>query len=158
MRSKLLYDSIDKMHELLKANKIILTDREKELYDTFSSHGNKSISGSEIDTMTNIYNMFVKYNILNEDSDYKMILVGESKEKNKKITRTLGGIINSKYANTVIVPEYMKLIKWLFSTENLNLRNNTMHGNNTNYDYFGICFPCVMLCLFWDIGTNSIFK
>ncbi len=157
LRNKLLYESLDKLKSLIDNNKVSLLDNENKLYDIFSKRGDKTILGNEIDSMTELYNMFVKYNVFKDSLDYKMILVGESKSDNKKLFRTLGGIIKSKYANKVIIPEYMKLIKWLFDIDYLNIRNNTMHGNNINYDYFGICFPCIMLSIIWDIGTGDIF-
>lgn len=157
LRSELLYSSMDKMKKLKKNKAIVLSQREEWLFSTFSKRGTKTLTGNEITTMKELYDMFVKYNIFEENIDYEMILVGEVKKNKKKISRTIGGIINSPYANEVIVPEYMDLIKWLFSPEYLNIRNNIMHGNNINLDYFGICFPCIMLHLIWSIAKKELF-
>ena len=157
LRSKLLHNSIDKLKLLLDDGNIILNEREMYLYNTFIERSNKNLFENEKDYMKELYNMFIKYNVIDKDSDLEMILVGESKDNNKKLFRTIGGIINSSYSNNVIISEYMKLIRWLFDSNELNIRNNIMHGNNINFDYYGICFSCVMLVIIWDIADCSMF-
>lgn len=155
LRNKLLYSSMEKLNRKINDLNISLLKNEQDLFQTFSKKGNKKLYGNEKETMRDIYKMLVKYNILAEDTDFEMILVGESNVDKKE--RTIGGILHSNYAQRVIVPEYLTLIKWLFGSNKLNIRNNIMHGNNINFDYFGICFPCIMLQLIWDIGNGDVF-
>lgn len=161
VRSRLFYTAMTKLGELKEKQNIVFEEDEERLYKIFCKGGYKRVAGNEKKTLKKLYNMFIKYNALEENSDYEMIIVGEAiennKNKSKKIMRTIGGIIHSSYANQVVFPEYIKLLDLMFSSDKLNIRNNIMHGVNQNYDYFAIGFTSVMLQILWDIGENVIF-
>ncbi len=67
-------------------------------------------------------------------------------------------MLNSKYAKSVIKPEYFKMLEYLFSSKNINLRNNIMHINRADYDYFAIQYTSLLFQLLWDICKVDIFR
>ena len=59
-------------------------------------------------------------------SDNEMILTGVGQKGERKLSRTLGSLLNSNFAKEEILPEYLELLKKFFLE--LNIRNCIMHG------------------------------
>ena len=97
--------------------------------------------------------MFQNYKIFEDENIYKII--------EKKTSLTIGQMINAEYETTmksIIKEEYYQLIVELFDTHHLNIRNDIMHLNDANEDYFSIEFAAILLELLWIISGNKIFK
>lgn len=160
--SILIHNAINKITELLENKAIMLTEKEAEYYNIFKLKGNKTFFKSENDIRTNLYAMFTKYNVIEDNDDMKLMFFKEyyvTKEGKKELKKlTLGSIINSQYAKSIIKKQYFKLLNILFSTNELNIRNNIAHGNNQNIDYLCIGITSVMMQLLWDIISRDIFK
>jgi hypothetical protein len=141
---------------------IILTEKEEEYYNIFRVNGNKTFFKKQNEVRTNLYEMFTKYNIIEDNEDMKLMLLEEYfeiKDGRREFRKlTLGSIINSKYAKSIIKKQYFKLLNTLFSPNELNIRNNIAHGNNQNIDYLCIGITSVMMQLLWDIIRKDIFR
>jgi len=126
-------------------------------------NGDKTIFASEKFIRANIYKMFIKYRIINEeDEDIKLLILHEyiNKKDNKKIKNklTLGSVIVSPYANSLIKKQYTKLFNLIFDPNELNMRNNIAHINNESSDYLCLGDTAVLMQLLWDIITEDIFE
>ena len=146
-----------------KKENIKLTDEEKQYYNIITEKGDKTIFASEKFIRANIYKMFIKYRIINEeDEDIKLLILHEyiNKKDNKKIKNklTLGSVIVSPYANSLIKKQYTKLFNLIFDPNELNMRNNIAHINNESSDYLCLGDTAVLMQLLWDIITEDIFE
>lgn len=158
IKTKMLHQAIKDINVLGDEKELDLTQEEQELLKIFSIPGDKILAGTEKDTMKIMYNMFVRFNIIKEDSGNEMILVGEAKQSDgKKVIRTIGTLITSNYAKKVIKNEYLRILEILFNSDKLNIRNNIMHNNNITFDYLNINFTAIMMQLLWDIRLDEIF-
>lgn len=150
LQKKLLFESLSK----LDMTKVVLDEEEKQIINMFQDQQQNgqtiTFYGTEEYIMGKMYSLFVKEGILSEKPDYKMILTGER--------RTLGEIIHSPYVEKQIRPQYMYILKNMFSTKKMNLRNNIMHGNNANYDYLAVGIASIMFEILWSIGYKTIFN
>ena len=79
-------------------------------------------------------------------------------DKKRKNKLTLGSVIASPYANSLIKKQYTKLLNLIFEPNELNMRNNIAHINNENSDYLCLGDTAVLMQLLWDIITEDIFE
>ena len=161
--SKILKNLMKKLKEKIEKENIKLTDEEKQYYNIITEKGDKTIFASEKFIRANIYKMFIKYRIINEeDEDIKLLILHEyiNKKDNKKIKNklTLGSVIVSPYANSLIKKQYTKLFNLIFDPNELNMRNNIAHINNESSDYLCLGDTAVLMQLLWDIITEDIFE
>lgn len=161
--SKILKNLMKELKDKIEKENIKLTDEEKQYYNIITEKGDKTIIASEKFIRANIYKMFIKYRIINEeDEDIKLLILHEyiNKKDNKKIKNklTLGSVIVSPYANSLIKKQYTKLFNLIFDPNELNMRNNIAHINNESSDYLCLGDTAVLMQLLWDIITEDIFE
>lgn len=161
--SKVLKNLMKELKDKIKKENIKLTDEEKQYYNIIAEKGDKTIFASEKFIRSNIYKMFIKYHIINEeDEDIKLLILHEyiNKKDGKKIKNklTLGSVIVSPYANSLIKKQYTKLLNLIFDPNELNMRNNIAHINNESSDYLCLGDTAVLMQLLWDIITEDIFE
>lgn len=161
--SKILKNLMKELKDKIEKENIKLTDEEKQYYNIITEKGDKTIFASEKFIRANIYKMFIKYRIINEeDEDIKLLILHEyiNKKDNKKIKNklTLGSVIVSPYANSLIKKQYTKLFNLIFDPNELNMRNNIAHINNESSDYLYLGDTAVLMQLLWDIITEDIFE
>ena len=161
--SKILKNLMKELKDKIEKENIKLTDEEKQYYNIITEKGDKTIFASEKFISANIYKMFIKYRIINEeDEDIKLLILHEyiNKKDNKKIKNklTLGSVIVSPYANSLIKKQYTKLFNLIFDPNELNMRNNIAHINNESSDYLCLGDTAVLMQLLWDIITEDIFE
>ena len=161
--SKVLKNLMKELKDKIEKENIKLTDEEKQYYNIITEKGDKTIFASEKFIRANIYKMFIKYRIINEeDEDIKLLILHEyiNKKDNKKIKNklTLGSVIVSPYANSLIKKQYTKLLNLIFDPNELNMRNNIAHINNESSDYLCLGDTAVLMQLLWDIITEDIFE
>ena len=161
--SKILKNLMKELKDKIEKENIKLTDEEKKYYNIITEKGDKTIFASEKFIRANIYKMFIKYRIINEeDEDIKLLILHEyiNKKDNKKIKNklTLGSVIVSPYANSLIKKQYTKLLNLIFDPNELNMRNNIAHINNESSDYLCLGDTAVLMQLLWDIITEDIFE
>lgn len=161
--SKILKNLMKELKDKIEKENIKLTDEEKQYYNIITEKGDKTIFASEKFIRANIYKMFIKYRIINEeDEDIKLLILHEyiNKKYNKKIKNklTLGSVIVSPYANSLIKKQYTKLFNLIFDPNELNMRNNIAHINNESSDYLCLGDTAVLMQLLWDIITEDIFE
>lgn len=161
--SKVLKNLMKELKDKIEKENIKLTDEEKQYYNIITEKGDKTIFASEKFIRTNIYKMFIKYHIINEeDEDIKLLILHEyiNKKDGKKIKNklTLGSVIVSPYANSLIKKQYTKLLNLIFDPNELNMRNNIAHINNESSDYLCLGDTAVLMQLLWDIITEDIFE
>lgn len=161
--SKVLKNLMKELKDKIEKENIKLTDEEKQYYNIITEKGDKTIFASEKFIRANIYKMFIKYRIINEeDEDIKLLILHEyiNKKDNKKIKNklTLGSVIVSPYANSLIKKQYTKLFNLIFDPNELNMRNNIAHINNESSDYLCLGDTAVLMQLLWDIITEDIFE
>lgn len=159
LKVKMFNQAVKDINKLREEKDLELNQKEKQLLEIFTIPGHKTLNEDEKKVMKIMYDMFIRLNIIKEDSVNEMILVGEAKQKRdkKKIIRTIGTLISSKYAKEVVKPEYLQILDILFGTDKLNIRNNIMHDNNTTFDYSNINMTAIMMQILWDIGLGDIF-
>lgn len=161
--SKILKNLMKELKDKIEKENIKLTDEEKQYYNIITEKGDKTIFASEKFIRANIYKMFIKYRIINEeDEDIKLLILHEyiNKKDNKKIKNklTLGSVIVSPYVNSLIKKQYTKLFNLIFDPNELNMRNNIAHINNESSDYLCLGDTAVLMQLLWDIITEDIFE
>ena len=161
--SKILKNLMIELKDKIEKENIKLTDEEKQYYNIITEKGDKTIFASEKFIRANIYKMFIKYRIINEeDEDIKLLILHEyiNKKDGKKIKNklTLGSVIVSPYANSLIKKQYTKLLNLIFDPNELNMRNNIAHINNESSDYLCLGDTAVLMQLLWDIITEDIFE
>lgn len=161
--SKVLKNLMKELKDKIEKANIKLTDEEKQYYNIITEKEDKTIFASEKFIRTNIYKMFIKYHIINEeDEDIKLLILHEyiNKKDGKKIKNklTLGSVIVSPYANSLIKKQYTKLLNLIFDPNELNMRNNIAHINNESSDYLCLGDTAVLMQLLWDIITEDIFE
>lgn len=161
--SKILKNLMKELKDKIEKENIKLTDEEKKYYNIITEKGDKTIFASEKFIRSNIYKMFIKYHIINEeDEDIKLLILHEyiNKKDGKKIKNklTLGSVIVSPYANSLIKKQYTKLLNLIFDPNELNMRNNIAHINNESSDYLCLGDTAVLMQLLWDIITEDIFE
>ena len=86
--SKILKNLMKELKDKIEKENIKLTDEEKQYYNIITEKGDKTIFASEKFIRANIYKMFIKYHIINEeDEDIKLLILHEyiKKKDNKKI-------------------------------------------------------------------------
>ena len=86
-----------------------------------------------------------------------MLLAGKNIYGKGNYVRTLGSIIRTEYVKEITCPEQYKLIRTLFDTDKMNLRNRIMHGTDSLFNYFSINISAILMQLLWDIMDESIF-
>lgn len=69
--------------------------------------------------MEKLYRLFVEKGVLKNTPDNEMILTGVCLKGKRKLTRTLGGLLNSNFAKEEIRPEYLELLKNFFVELNI---------------------------------------
>lgn len=161
--SKILKNLMKELKDKIEKENIKLTDEEKQYYNIITEKGDKTIFASEKFIRANIYKMLIKYRIINEeDEDIKLLILHEyiNKKDGKKIKNklTLGSVIFSPYANSLIKKQYTKLFNLIFDPNELNMRNNIAHINNESSDYLCLGDTAVLMQLLWDIITEDIFE
>ncbi len=161
--SKILKNLMKELKDKIEKENIKLTDEEKQYYNIITEKGDKTIFASEKFIRANIYKMFIKYRIINEeDEDIKLLILHEyiNKKDGKKIKNklTLGSVIVSPYANSLIKKQYTKLLNLIFDPNELNMRNNIAHINNESSDFLCLGDTAVLMQLLWDIITEDIFE
>lgn len=139
---KLLSEKDDKYYKDDNEKRAMLQIRGNGKFCTFNEESLKII----------IINMLKKYEIFNEE---------ELKIFNHNMT--IGKIFHiSKKDNKPSVfakhfkKEYYYLLERMFNF--LNTRNNTMHLNNTNENYFSLEFSSILLRLLWLSVSGEIFE
>ena len=161
--SKVLKSLMKELKDKIEKENIKLTDEEKQYYNIITEKGDKTIFASEKFIRANIYKMFIKYQIISEnDDDIKLLILHEyidkKDDKKRKNKLTLGSVIASPYANSLIKKQYTKLLNLIFEPNELNMRNNIAHINNENSDYLCLGDTAVLMQLLWDIITEDIFE
>lgn len=161
--SKILKNLMKELKDKIEKENIKLTDEEKQYYNIITEKGDKTIFASEKFIRANIYKMFIKYQIISEnDDDIKLLILHEyidkKDDKKRKNKLTLGSVIASPYANSLIKKQYTKLLNLIFEPNELNMRNNIAHINNENSDYLCLGDTAVLMQLLWDIITEDIFE
>ena len=161
--SKILKNLMKELKDKIEKENIKLTDEEKQYYNIITEKGDKTIFASEKFIRANIYKMFIKYRIINEeDEDIKLLILHEyiNKKDNKKIKNklTLGSVIVSPYANSLIKKQYTKLFNLIFDPNELNMRNNIAHINNESSDYLCLGDTAVLMQLLWVLITEDIIE
>ena len=156
LQNRILFKGIKDIKHLVTTKSIHLEDEEKNIIDEFTeakAFGSALMNGTKEQTMRKMFEIFIKYGVMQRNQDNEQILVGKFREK---IT-TLGSIFHSKFARKEIRTEYYELISILFDTRKLNIRNCIMHGNSVTYNYLEIVIASVMLQLLWDIASGDVF-
>lgn len=161
--SKVLKNLMKELKDKIEKENIKLTDEEKQYYNIITEKGDKTIFASEKFIRANIYKMFIKYQIISEnDDDIKLLILHEyidkKDDKKRKNKLTLGSVIFSPYANSLIKKQYTKLFNLIFDPNELNMRNNIAHINNESSDYLCLGDTAVLMQLLWDIITEDIFE
>lgn len=161
--SKILKNLMKELKDKIEKENIKLTDEEKKYYNIITEKGDKTIFASEKFIRANIYKMFIKYQIISEnDDDIKLLILHEyidkKDDKKRKNKLTLGSVIVSPYANSLIKKQYTKLLNLIFDPNELNMRNNIAHINNESSDYLCLGDTAVLMQLLWDIITEDIFE
>ena len=161
--SKILKNLMKELKDKIEKENIKLSDEDKQYYNIITEKGDKTIFASEKFIRANIYKMFIKYRIINEeDEDIKLLILHEyiNKKDGKKIKNklTLGSVIFSPYANSLIKKQYTMLFNLIFDPNELNMRNNIAHINNESSDYLCLGDTAVLMQLLWDIITEDIFE
>ena len=160
IQSKLIHTLINNLKEKIENENIRLNDEENDYFNAFNQKDNKIFTRDEKYVRNFLYNMLLKYNIVDDnDKDKKLIILNKYKndEGNSNEIFTLGSILSSHYAKSIIKRPYFRLLNSLFNPNSLNIRNNIAHGNSINMDYLSIGFTSVMMQLLWNIMTNDIF-
>ena len=103
-----------------------------------------------------MYNIFVREGVLEPSLENEMILTGVGHKNKKKLSRTLGSMLKSDFAQKEIIPEYLQIMEDIFGK--LNIRNCIMHGLEETFDYMNIWLVSIMFQLLWDIADCEIFK
>ena len=145
------------LREIIKEKDLIITnsqdifDRRMTNEESIDFHGNRENYSSAF--MYRIYDKKLE-NALKEIVEYI------NKKDNKKIKNklTLGSVIVSPYANSLIKKQYTKLFNLIFDPNELNMRNNIAHINNESSDYLCLGDTAVLMQLLWDIITEDIFE
>lgn len=161
--SKILKNLMKELKDKIEKENIKLTDEEKQYYNIITEKGDKTIFASEKFIRANIYKMLIKYQIISEnDDDIKLLILHEyidkKDDKKRKNKLTLGSVIASPYANSLIKKQYTKLFNLIFDPNELNMRNNIAHINNESSDYLCLGDTAVLMQLLWDIITEDIFE
>lgn len=161
--SKILKNLMKELKDKIEKENIKLTGEEKKYYNIITEKGDKTIFASEKFIRANIYKMFIKYQIISEnDDDIKLLILHEyidkKDDKKRKNKLTLGSVIVSPYANSLIKKQYTKLLNLIFDPNELNMRNNIAHINNESSDYLCLGDTAVLMQLLWDIITEDIFE
>lgn len=121
-----------------------------EMFRKIKSDNHGFLIGKKEDMEKRIWSIGRKYNVLLDDKDMEKLFCKE--------VITLNQVLNSSFTKAVIKSEYMSLFKYLFESDNLNLRNNIAHGNSTVYDYLDISFVSVMFQVLIDFADGVIVK
>lgn len=153
VQSKFVHKYIDKIIE----GKFKLNSHEQEIINYFEPRENKIIFASEFDCMKELYDIFVKYKTMERNPKHEMLLAGRNIYGKGNYVRTLGSIIRTEYVKEITCPEQYKLIRTLFDTDKMNLRNRIMHGTDSLFNYFSINISAILMQLLWDIMDESIF-
>ena len=88
-----------------------LTEEEKKIIKPFLHNDKVLFYGTEKFAMEKLYRLFVEKGVLKNTPDNEMILTGVCLKGKRKLTRTLGGLLNSNFAKEEIRPEYLELLK-----------------------------------------------
>ena len=146
-------------------NKIVeenirMTAEEKNAVEElmFFTKSKKMMVGTKEEYYEKIYNIFVKYNIIPDEKENRLIIIGMYKGEKGIERPTLGNILSSKYGKNKIILEYRKLLLYIFDVNYMNIRNNIMHLNNPKEDYFAINITSVLYEILWGICSYEIFK
>lgn len=131
-------------------------EEEKKIIKPFLHNDKVLFYGTEKFAMEKLYRLFVEKGVLKNTPDNEMILTGVCLKGKRKLTRTLGGLLNSNFAKEEIRPEYLELLKNFFVE--LNIRNCIMHGLGETFDYLNIGLVAIMFQMLWDIVECEIFK
>lgn len=137
----------------IEEEKIKLTKNEQQMIDILKLDNVRIEKYGEKDWYGFIKKIFKKRDIFKDENIYKII--------EKKTSLTIGQIISADYEVTmksIIKEEYYQLMVELFDIHHLNIRNDIMHLNDANEDYFSIEFAAILLELLWIISSNKIFK
>lgn len=133
-----------------------LTEEEKKITEPFLHNDKGLFYGTEKYIMEKLYRLFVEKGVLKNTLDNEMILTGVGQKGKRKLSRTLGRLLNSDFADEEILPEYLELLKIFFGE--LNIRNCIMHGLGETFDYLNIGLVSIMFQLLWDISGCEIFR
>lgn len=156
LQNRILKKGLAELKGKIDTGVVVLEAEEQQLYSMFITAikvGSAVFNGTKEQTMSRIYQMFVRCGILKDNQDNEQILVGRT----RKGAATLGTVFHSDYAKTELRPEYYELISYLFDTKKLNIRNCIMHGNSVTYDYLAIGIAAIMMQLLWDIACEDVF-
>lgn len=146
-------DWLKELQNKIKSGSItFLTEADKELFTYLLFEYEVETSRSPIvydsvkATTEGLYDLLLKYNIINEDK-------GKNKEKLVKNKYTLNQFLQSEFSSK-IEPPYLKVIKILFGNDNLNLRNDLAHCNFGYFNYHTITVGSLLYLLF-DMLSNK---
>ena len=148
LQSRMLFKCIMQLNDL--------EEKGKKVIEPFLHNDEVLFNGTEKYTMEKLYRLFVAKGVLKNASDNEMILTGVGQKGKRKLSRTLGSLLNSNFAKEEILPEYLELLKNFFIE--LNIRNCIMHGLGETFDYLDIGLVSIMFQLLWDIVDCEIFK
>lgn len=98
-------------------------------------------------TTTAFYDLLINQSIIGSaDTESKNLLLDQY---------TLNQFLNANIAQTKIEPPYLELIKLLFGTKKLNLKNNLAHCNYGYLNYHTICVAALMFLLFNMVSSEQ---
>lgn len=155
LQNRLLYKMLADLCEKIRCQKLLkpLDQEEESCVRSFMTLNESLIfPAPEDQIMGKMYDLFVREKILDDMVDNRIILVGKS----GRMSRTLGSMIQSAFAEKEISAEYLELLKDMFGRKKLNIRNCIMHGLGESYDYLSIVIVAVMFQILWDIADGSI--
>lgn len=156
LQNRMLYKCICELPDE-KNLKVSLTSEEKRYVRAFCENTDKILfNARENYVMGKMYNIFVREGALEPSLENEMILTGVGHKNKKKLTRTLGSMLKSDFAQKEIIPEYLEIMEDIFGK--LNIRNCIMHGLEETFDYLNIGLVSIMFQLLWDIAECEIFK
>lgn len=148
LQNRMLFKCIAQLNDL--------AEEEKNVIEPFLHNDKMLFYGTEKYTMERLYRLFVEKDVLKNTPDNEMILTGVCLKGKRKLTRTLGRLLNSNFAKEEIRTEYLELLKNFFVE--LNIRNCIMHGLGETFDYLNIGLVAIMFQMLWDIVECEIFK
>lgn len=156
LQNRLLFKSICSLPDERNLSRPLDTEEREYISAFLHNTRNFQLNASESYVMGKMYELFVREGVLKASAEMEMILTGVGHERQKKLTRTLNTLLNTKFARKEIWPEYLEFMRDLFVK--LNIRNSIMHGVGETFDYLNLGIVSIMFQLVWDIATCEIFR
>lgn len=148
--------SLQRIEEKINSGDIVLTDYETRyldflLYEYDLSNIRSSIQFEGVKATTQeLYKLLIKYNIIEpQDNEAERLIQN---------TCTLNQLLGSTICAEIVEPTYLALIKMLFNTKKLNLRNNLAHCNYGYMNYHTLNVAALLYLLVSMTGNRQCLK